>query len=93
MSKLYDEIAKVAYELYEKRGRGGGCHVDDWLEAEKIVMARHARSAEAEGKPPKGVKPKAPARAQKGKETESSAGKAAPKKRTVAKKAAAKKTV
>lgn len=41
-----EEIAKVAYELYEKRGKGDGCHIDDWVEAEKIVMARHARKEE-----------------------------------------------
>lgn len=38
----YDEIAKVAYELYEKSGRIEGRDLDNWLEAEKIVMARYA---------------------------------------------------
>jgi hypothetical protein len=28
------EIAKLAYELYEARGRVHGYDVDDWLEAE-----------------------------------------------------------
>jgi len=36
------EIAKVAYELYEKRGRAAGHELDDWIEAERAVMERHA---------------------------------------------------
>jgi hypothetical protein len=36
---LHDRIAKVAYELYEKKGRRNGCQEEDWLEAEKIVRA------------------------------------------------------
>lgn|GEM_PF-506040 len=39
---LYDEIAMVAYELYEKSGYVEGRALDNWLEAERIVMARHA---------------------------------------------------
>jgi hypothetical protein len=39
---LYEETAKVAYELYEKGGRTAGNDLADWLEAEKIVKARHA---------------------------------------------------
>lgn len=39
---LHEEIRKVAYELYEKNGRRGGRELENWLEAEKIVMARHA---------------------------------------------------
>ncbi len=96
MSKLYEEIAKVAYELYEKRGRGDGCHVDDWLEAERIVMARRADSAEAGVKPLKRAKTRSSVPAQKGQETEQAAAKSAqknPKKRTVAGRAAPKKTV
>jgi len=40
---LHDEIAKVAYELYEKSGRAAGRDTDNWLEAERIVKARYAR--------------------------------------------------
>jgi hypothetical protein len=29
-----EEIAKLAYELYEERGRVHGYDVEDWLEAE-----------------------------------------------------------
>jgi len=35
---IYDEIARVAYELFEKRGRAHGYEIEDWLEAERIVM-------------------------------------------------------
>ncbi len=37
---LHSEIARVAYELYEKNGRCGGRDLDNWLEAERIVMAQ-----------------------------------------------------
>jgi hypothetical protein len=39
---LYEEIAKVAYELYEKNGYIDGRDLDNWLEAERVVMARLA---------------------------------------------------
>ncbi|HUI46275.1 MAG TPA: DUF2934 domain-containing protein [Nitrospirota bacterium] len=39
---LRDEIAAAAYELYETRGRIPGRDLDDWLEAERIVLARRA---------------------------------------------------
>lgn len=39
---LHEEIAKVAYELYLKRGCVHGHDLDDWLEAERIVLARQA---------------------------------------------------
>jgi hypothetical protein len=38
---LYKEISKVAYELYEKRGKAEGRDLDDWLEAERILRARY----------------------------------------------------
>ncbi len=40
--ELHDEIVKLAYEFYEKRGRIHGCDLEDWLKAERIVMERHA---------------------------------------------------
>jgi len=43
---LDDEIAKVAYELFERDGRRNGKDKEHWREAEEIVRARHA----AEGK-------------------------------------------
>ena len=39
---LQDEIAAVAYELFESRGCIHGRDLDDWLDAERIVLARHA---------------------------------------------------
>jgi hypothetical protein len=39
---LQEEIAIVARELYEKSGRVEGRDRENWLEAEKIVLARHA---------------------------------------------------
>lgn len=42
---IYDdlghEIAKVAYELFEKSGRIHGRDLENWLEAERIVMAKY----------------------------------------------------
>lgn len=34
----WDQIAQRAYELWEERGRREGCQLDDWLDAETIVM-------------------------------------------------------
>lgn len=42
---MHDEIARVAHELYEKRGRDHGNDLGDWLEAEKIVTDKHERHA------------------------------------------------
>ena len=39
---LNDEIAKVAYELFERDGRRDGKDKEQWREAEEIVRARHA---------------------------------------------------
>jgi len=49
---LYDEIAKVAYDLHEKRGRVHGYELDDWLEAERIVLERYAKAREKRTKKP-----------------------------------------
>ena len=35
-----DEIARIAYELFERRGRMHGRDQDDWFEAERLVRAR-----------------------------------------------------
>lgn len=37
------EVARVAYELYEQRGRADGRDFDDWVEAETIVRRRVVR--------------------------------------------------
>lgn len=86
MNKLYEEIARVAFELYEKRGKAEGFHLSDWLEAERIVMARHEKKGESE---PKGVKPaKRNTTARKPKEEKATPAR----KETLKKKPAARKT-
>ena len=37
---LYDEIAKIAYELWEKNGCIHGRDIEHWCEAERIVISR-----------------------------------------------------
>ena len=39
---LHDEIAAIAYELFESRGRVDGYALDDWLNAERIVLTEHS---------------------------------------------------
>lgn len=46
--RFLEEIAKVAYEMYEMRGRNDGHAMDDWLEAERIVLTRHAEEVSKE---------------------------------------------
>ena len=35
---MRDRIARKAYELWEERGRRDGHHMEDWHDAEAIVM-------------------------------------------------------
>lgn len=51
---LYEEIAKIAYELYEKSGCIDGRDFENWLDAERIVLTRHASQdiEEPEGEEP-----------------------------------------
>jgi hypothetical protein len=44
---LHDRIAKVAYDLFEKKGRRHGCQEEDWREAEKFVRAEIEREMAA----------------------------------------------
>jgi hypothetical protein len=44
---LREMIEKKAYEIYQKRGREHGKDLDDWLEAEKIVMGKKRKSKES----------------------------------------------
>ena len=60
---IHDEIAKVAYELYEKEGSVHGNDLKNWFEAEKIVMEkqeRHTREIKKKiepiNKPPQGYR-------------------------------------
>ncbi|MCS7215232.1 MAG: DUF2934 domain-containing protein [Thermodesulfovibrio sp.] len=39
--KIEDEIRQVAYEIYLKSGCLPGRDIDNWLEAERIVLARY----------------------------------------------------
>ena len=39
---LHDEIAAIAYELFKSRNGILVRDLDDWLDAERIVLARHA---------------------------------------------------
>ncbi len=47
MDDLHEEIGKVAYELFERGGRRHGLDKEHWLEAERIVKARHKAKPEA----------------------------------------------
>ena len=42
---IHDEIARIAYELYEKGGRVHGNELKNWFEAENIVMEKHEQHA------------------------------------------------
>jgi hypothetical protein len=42
-----EEIRVRAYELFEQRGGEPGRELDDWLQAEAEVRARHGRSKAA----------------------------------------------
>jgi hypothetical protein len=51
---LHEEITKLAYELYEKSGYVNGRDFENWLDAEMIVLTRHASQdiEEPEGEEP-----------------------------------------
>jgi hypothetical protein len=38
----YDEIAQLAYSLYESRGRQEGYQLEDWLDAEQEFVRHYA---------------------------------------------------
>jgi hypothetical protein len=42
MMNLHDEIAVIAYELFKSRGCIHGYDLDDWLNAERIILGRHS---------------------------------------------------
>lgn len=94
---LHDEIAKVAHEIFEKNGRIPGRDFENWLEAEKIVMARHKGETQsvaektAKAAPSKKAPEKAPAKKTAEKKTTVAEKKTAPAK-AAAKKTAAKTT-
>lgn len=47
---LREEIAKLAYEIFEREGRVHGRDLDHWLEAERIVLSRYEVQWIDEGK-------------------------------------------
>jgi Protein of unknown function (DUF2934) len=55
--KLVDEITRVAYELYEKRGYAPGNDFADWIEAEQIVEKKHSKSMPGGSKTVRSPKP------------------------------------
>jgi len=38
---FYDKVAKVAYDLFEKRGKVHGHDMADWLKAEMLVKSKY----------------------------------------------------
>jgi hypothetical protein len=48
----HQEIVKVAHDLFERSGRVEGHDLDNWLEAERIVMTRHRQQEKLEAKIP-----------------------------------------
>ena len=55
---LHDEIVEVAYTLFENSGRLYGFDLENWLEAEKIVMERNTKEMASEAKKPSKTKTK-----------------------------------
>lgn len=43
---LYEETVRTASELYEKSGRAEGRDLENWIEAEKMVLAATSMSAD-----------------------------------------------
>jgi len=50
---LRQQIAEKAYELYEKRGQSHGQDLDDWLEAERLVLSEIGSQAHSTAKKPR----------------------------------------
>ena len=48
--ELREEIASIAYELFEKGGWVHGRDVENWLEAERIIKQRYAGQEKREAK-------------------------------------------
>ena len=55
-SDLTPQIAKRAYELYEKRGRQDGKAIQDWEQAEREIQKDEAKGTES--KPEAKAEPK-----------------------------------
>lgn len=46
----HEQIAKRAYDKWVKRGRPDGTHLQDWLEAERELVAEQARPTSPAGR-------------------------------------------
>jgi hypothetical protein len=55
---MRDEIARVAYGLYEKRGYASGKDFSDWIEAEKMVKQKYSKGMASDVKSVKPTQPK-----------------------------------
>jgi hypothetical protein len=55
LETFYTEVAKVAYGLFEKRGKLHGHDMTDWLKAEMIVKKRYQNNNEQ--RPPAAASP------------------------------------
>ena len=42
-SPSFDEVARLAYRLYDRRGRQDGDDLDDWLSAERALACHDRR--------------------------------------------------
>jgi len=42
LSPTHEEIAQLAFSLYESRGRQDGHHFEDWLRAEQELVRHYA---------------------------------------------------
>jgi hypothetical protein len=63
--ELRERIALKAYDLYEKRGSAHGLDVQDWLEAERLVLEETiagTKARKAQSKAETGSKVKTPIR-------------------------------
>jgi len=70
LDAFYEEVTKVAYDLFEKRGYIHGYDMEDWLEAEmivqKIYLSKITQASTAMG-PPVGAKTQKKSKAKAGK--------------------------
>jgi hypothetical protein len=63
--ELRERVAQKAYELYEKRGSTHGLDIQDWLEAERLVLTEtkpETKARKAQSKAETERKVKAPLR-------------------------------
>ena len=51
--ELRERIEQNAYDLYQKRGELHGFDIDDWLEAERLVLAQIEDERHSKAKPPR----------------------------------------